>query len=186
MSHTKEPLTYMELPTADGEYMVLGGEGQEYGLVASCIELDDARRIVACVNALEGLSDYALLGGWSFRGIESRAKLLENQRDEYWEALQHTSYEVENMLRNQRDELLTVIVNARNALESANEMANGPICDTIWYGPGETLFDYMDAAIASVKGDTSTNSLSISSKLVDETAVPAVVFYPAGSLGEAI
>lgn len=42
----------------------------------------NARRIVACVNALEGLNDYALSGGWSFRGIEAYAKGLERQRDE--------------------------------------------------------------------------------------------------------
>ena len=37
----------------------------------------NARRIVACVNALEGLNDYALSGGWSFRGIEAYAKGLD-------------------------------------------------------------------------------------------------------------
>jgi hypothetical protein len=42
---------------------------------------EDARRIVACVNALEGLNDDALAGGWSFRGIEKYAKGLECQRD---------------------------------------------------------------------------------------------------------
>ena len=48
----------------------------------------DARRIVACVNALEGLNDYALSGGWSFRGIEAYAKGLEKQRDELLAAIE--------------------------------------------------------------------------------------------------
>lgn len=52
----------------------------------------------------------------------------------------------------QRDELLAVLVNSRNALESANEMGDGPIVDTIWYSPHETLFDYMDAALAGSQG----------------------------------
>lgn len=42
----------------------------------------NARRIVGCVNALEGLNDHALVGGWSFRGIEAYAKGLEKQRNE--------------------------------------------------------------------------------------------------------
>lgn len=43
-------------------------------LVAACSEANfgdsNARRITACVNALEGLNDYALSGGWSFRGSQ--------------------------------------------------------------------------------------------------------------------
>ena len=54
----------------------------------------------------------------------------------------------------QRDDLLTAIVDARHALQFANDTPNGPIIDTIWmmHGRNETLFDFMDAAIASVKG----------------------------------
>ena len=56
-------------------------------------------------------------------------------------------------LRKERDELLAALVNSRDALQLASEeMVDGPIVDTIWYGPAETLFDYMDAAIAKVKG----------------------------------
>jgi hypothetical protein len=49
----------------------------------------NARRICACVNALEGLNDDALAGGWSFRGIEKYAKGLECQRDELLQELRY-------------------------------------------------------------------------------------------------
>lgn len=55
----------------------------------------NARRIVACVNALEGLNDYALSGGWSFRGIEAYAKGLEKQRDELLAALERCRFALE-------------------------------------------------------------------------------------------
>lgn len=43
-------------------------------------------------------------------------------------------------------ELLLVLIEARKALEKANE--DGPICDTIWMpGRPETLFDFLDVAI---------------------------------------
>lgn len=44
------------------------------------------------------------------------------------------------------DELLLVLIEARKALEKANE--DGPICDTICMpGRPETLFDFLDVAI---------------------------------------
>lgn len=50
--------------------------------------------------------------------------------------------------------LLSALVSVRNALGMANEEKNGPIRDTIWMPNGpETLFDFIDAAIAAEKGD---------------------------------
>lgn len=40
---------------------------------------------------------------------------------------------------------------SRYCLQQANEIKNGPIRDTIWFSPHETLFDYMDSAIAAEK-----------------------------------
>jgi len=57
----------------------------------------NARRVVACVNALEGLNDYALSGGWSFRGIEAYAKGLEKQRDELLEQVECSNITEKNM-----------------------------------------------------------------------------------------
>lgn len=56
-------------------------------------------------------------------------------------------------LEQQRDELLAAIIEARHALQFANDNPGGGINDTIWMmHRSETLFDFMDAAIAKVKG----------------------------------
>lgn len=110
-------------------------------------------------------------------------------------------------LRQQRNDLLAVLVNVRNTLESANEMGDGPIVDTIWYGPAETLFDYMDAELdkleshgqpekqANTEPCTKCNTPDLCREYgracdfglqLPETSVPALVFYPAGSLGEEV
>jgi hypothetical protein len=52
------------------------------GTPVAILSWDDYIRARACVNALEGLNDYALIGGWSFRGSEAYSKGLEQQRDE--------------------------------------------------------------------------------------------------------
>ena len=49
--------------------------------------------------------------------------------------------------------LREALTNTRQALERANTTPNGPICDTIWYSNHETLFDYIDAALAARKGE---------------------------------
>lgn len=59
----------------------------ENGRTPVLLTEDQYRRAQSCVNALEGLNDYALAGGWSFRGIEAYAKGLEKQRDELLAAL---------------------------------------------------------------------------------------------------
>lgn len=52
-------------------------------------------------------------------------------------------------LQAERDMLLEAMSESRKALEHANELPNGPICDTIWMIEGpETLFDFMDSALA--------------------------------------
>lgn len=53
------------------------------------------------------------------------------------------------LLREERDRLLATLMETRNALQIANEMVDGPIKDTIWMrDTPETLFDFMDVAIA--------------------------------------
>jgi hypothetical protein len=88
--------------------------------------------------------------------------------------------EIIDRVTKQRDELLTVLVNSRNCLESANEMGDGPIVDTIWYGPAETLFEYMDGVILGGQGIKPV----IQESLITEK--PAILFFPAGSLGEEV
>jgi hypothetical protein len=47
-------------------------------------------------------------------------------------------------------ELLAALKASRETLEQANK-TGGPITDTIWHGPCETLFDFMDAAITKAE-----------------------------------
>ena len=48
---------------------------------------------------------------------------------------------------------LNVLKNVKQCLEAANKMGeSSPICDTIWFTPHETLFDYIDAALSKYKG----------------------------------
>lgn len=49
-------------------------------------------------------------------------------------------------------ELLADMKAARQSLQVANDTKNGPINDTIWHGEAETLFDFMDYAIAKAEG----------------------------------
>lgn len=43
----------------------------------------DSKRIVACVNALAGLSDDALSGGWNFKEMSTRTKAIEDELESY-------------------------------------------------------------------------------------------------------
>jgi hypothetical protein len=99
-----------------------GGEGE----ATNPLELGNA--IDTAVDLIDQQSDISTLEQES-RQMRARMERLESERNAAFAAL----------------------VNSRNALESANEMGDGPIIDTIWYGPAETLFDYMDSAIAAVQ-----------------------------------
>ena len=56
-------------------------------------------------------------------------------------------------LREDALRLRATLINVRLVLQVANTTPNGPICDTIWYSNNETLFDYIDAALAARKGE---------------------------------
>lgn len=149
--HTPEPLHYMPLPAADGTFMVLGGQGQDYGLVASCTTEEDARRIVACVNACAGIST---------ENLEDNKPIIELAN----------AY---NVALRQRDELLAALEYIRG-LAACEEVRDFP-----------TIHNTANAAIASVKADHFRGV----TKMIDEaseTSIPAIVFYPAGSLGEPV
>lgn len=113
--------------------------------------LDNARRIVACVNACAGICTEAL---------EDFAKTDRFDGPTY------------DDLTQQRDELLA-------ALESLVLASNES--DDSCYGTLATWFvrNIAEPAIASVKcyGQPEKSA---------KTEVPAIVFYPAGSLGEEI
>ena len=84
---------------------------------------------------------YMLFGGISYLGsIEARLPSLENEANAHLIAA--------------APELLAALIEARHALQLANDTPNGPIVDTIWmmHRP-ETLFDFMDAMIAKARGE---------------------------------
>lgn len=99
------------------------------------------RRLAACWNFCEGFAtegmrlavDIGRPGKLAFSEAQARMLALQIQRDELLEALKL----------------------ARKSLQVANDTTDGPIRDTIWHGPAETLFDFMDAAIAKVEGGAS-------------------------------
>lgn len=76
--HTPGPYNYGE----DRDGWFLESESvKASGQIAYALNEDDARRISACLNACIDLSDDALEGGWTAKGMISYAKSLEQQID---------------------------------------------------------------------------------------------------------
>jgi len=73
--------------------------------------------------------------------------------DPYLHMMVHEAADEIERLRAEVEGLREVLANTRQALEQANTTFRGPICDTIWYSDHETLFDYIDAALAARKGE---------------------------------
>lgn len=57
--HTQAPWTISPVRTVDGEYMVVGGPGKEFGLIAAVTEEADARLIAAAPDLLDALKQCA-------------------------------------------------------------------------------------------------------------------------------
>jgi hypothetical protein len=49
------------------------------------------------------------------------------------------------------DLALEALEETLKTLDDANAIPGGPIADTIWYSPYETLFDYLEVQIAAIK-----------------------------------
>ncbi len=135
MSHTPEPWSF-EVTDEHDEYSCDVFDSNELSIIDGSnglITEANARRIVACVNACAGIPTGVLAIVGAFGGFG---------RDNM---VQHAT--------KQRDELLAAMIEAREALQFANDSPAGGISDTIWmmHRP-ETLFDFMDTAIARVKG----------------------------------
>lgn len=104
------------------------------------------------MNPLRTAEENLEIADGEIERLQHNLQVTEQTKDSYAELAAQRLEEIER-LRKERDELLAALVNSRDALQLANEeMVDGPIVDTIWYGPAETLFDYMDAAIAKAKG----------------------------------
>lgn len=87
MNHTPEPWGVpadgdLLLSDADGNILITGGGHDDYGLIAYATSVDDARRIVACVNACAGV-DTELLEAYPAPFSEMR-----QQRDQLLATLQ--------------------------------------------------------------------------------------------------
>ena len=68
---------------------------------------------------------------------------------EYMRAYIDELYETVKPAQPVNQVLLEAFKDARETLQRANDQQGcSPICDTIWHTPYETLFDFMDAAIA--------------------------------------
>lgn len=70
-----------------------------------------------------------------------------NEQHEIAGKLQQESVQREIILADENERLRRVIANIQTALDDANCMPGGPISDTIWYSPSETLFDYITAEL---------------------------------------
>lgn len=149
--YTNEPLE-MNIDAVSGCADIFAGI-IDIGIIYSPKE---ARRIIACVNALEGLSDDALIGGWCFRGIEAFAKGLEAQRDELSRELNGATMEKQRVTDRwhaaakdaetaieQRDALLV-------ALRAAHHMLTRDYIDDAKMA----IVEQCDAAIAKAEGQS--------------------------------
>ena len=164
MIHTKEPWVVLPKDQASNPFIVAS---EATGLsIADCLcpiggnNEQNARRIVACVNALEGLNDDALIGGWSFKGIEAYAKELAKERDELLAEKDQNDFSLLKTMIEIFD-----IMNNPEQFRSALAMA----------------VEKRSAAITNAK----VSNPVVRDKRTTETA-PAIVFCPAGILGEEV
>src|SRR5574343_529397 len=108
-NHTPEPWSYQASIPEDGfECFFINGKSKrisDFDGPQDEEQFANVRRIIYCVNALEGLSDHALIGGWTFRGIEAFAKGLEKQRDELLAALGKMNLAYVRLMESGRDRI---------------------------------------------------------------------------------
>lgn len=64
MKHTKEPWSAEQPENANGWWILCDSQGQEIGSCDGGYEEEDAKRIVACINACEGLTNEQLESGY--------------------------------------------------------------------------------------------------------------------------
>lgn len=123
--HTPEPWRARKITSSNGQYVLTDGE-KHISLVP---RENDARRIIACVNACEGIDDEVLEG--ARRGIDvfkRQIAELESERDQYKrlsDALTEAINDPEGRLatlQKQRDELLATVESLRSAAMMMMEM----------------------------------------------------------------
>ena len=88
--HTPGRITLSEdvRPELNNQSQILESEKGDLIVYYQFRNKADARRLQACWNALEDLSQDALDGGWTRAGLEAYGLEMKAQRDELLEALQ--------------------------------------------------------------------------------------------------
>lgn len=104
-----------------------------------------AQRIAVCLDACHGI----------------RTDVLE---------VTHGLDDIYNDILQRKNDLLAALKGARETLERANTDGHSVISDTIWHTQTETLFDFMDEAIAKAEGKMSFRGLKC-----DYTGTPPFV-----------
>ena len=108
MSHTKEPWRVAEESfdndgIQESVIRALGGRAViavtlEFGENNPNMREANARRIVACVNAVAGVTDEQFDGGWTAQGLSKYAVSLEQQRDELLGALEGLAGDIQGLI----------------------------------------------------------------------------------------
>ena len=106
---------------------------------------DDARRIIACVNACEGIPTDALERSKSLDEFMRSMKVIEQQRDSFKDAAEYNKRRAEDAEK-QRDELMTELKKLTEVL------ANIGITSGLYDNEQDALKSAC-AAIAGVKGE---------------------------------
>lgn len=73
---TERPWTISEVRTVEGEYMVVGGVGQEFGLIASCPDKDNAEFIVRLTERCEQYKGQVESGASEIEALKARIEAL--------------------------------------------------------------------------------------------------------------
>lgn len=88
MKHTKEPWLTEQLENANGWWVLCDSEGVEIGSCDGGYEEDDAKRIIACVNACRGLDTKELEENGLVSAVGSELLRLEAINKELIEAIE--------------------------------------------------------------------------------------------------
>lgn len=154
MSHTPEPWGVpadgqLLLADVDGNIIITGGANEAYGLVAYASSVEDARRIVACVNACAGITTESMevggVGSILSLGLkeQERGDAAEKQRDELNKLCEFNERTMAEIVK-QRDDLLAALIKLNSAYKET--------IDSEWSVDGNEDTASADAVIASVKG----------------------------------
>jgi len=171
MGHTKEP--WKVVNRGDNECNDIDAKGPDGWpgdvTVAMNIGKANARRIVDCVNACAGIPDQILTAVGAFGGFgrDHMVNHVTKQREDLLAALEKQVADVKHCQQ-----------------VMLNEVGIG-FLDVVTLANSESAIASVKGACLSQNAESETQaSLTITEET--QTTAPAIVFYPAGSLGEAV